>query len=74
MESVIAFFLLFLTIGALGLCYKNRHIIARWLNDTSLTVTDTKRKKYLRREIEDAEEELEEIEDRESKKKAETAE
>lgn len=67
MEAVIAFFLLFLTLFVMGLAYKNRHIIARWLNDTSLTITDTKRAKHLERTIEDATEELAEIRTRQEK-------
>lgn len=73
MEGFFAFFLILILIVLLGILYKQRHVVARWLNDTNLTVTDAKRKKNLLRTIEDAQEEIREIERREARKsKAET--
>lgn len=47
-----------------GLLYKNRVIIARWLNDASLAVTDERRITILRRRIEDDTEEIATLEAR----------
>lgn len=64
MDSVPALIVTVLLIVGVALAYKNRHTIARWLNDTSLTVTDEKRARYLRYHIAEEQIELEEIDQR----------
>ena len=64
MNAIIGSVVFLAWIIGIGMAYKNRHSIARWLNDTTLTVTDEKRKKYLQRRMEDDTDELKEIEKR----------
>lgn len=73
MDTVLGLLLLVLIIFLMGLGYKNRHTVARWLNDTSLIITDENRRKFLQRRMEDDQEELQEIQQRLEKKKQEAS-
>ncbi len=64
MDALVTFIVLIAFIFGVAMLYKNRHAVSRWLNDTNLTVTDAKRKKFLIRRMEDDSEELKEIEER----------
>lgn len=69
MSNILGLFILLLLIFGVAMAYKHRHLIARWLNDTSLTENDKKRKVRLQRIIEDAQEEIKEIEEREAERR-----
>ena len=63
MELIFGTLVLVGWIIAVGLLYRNRRRVARWLNDPSLNQVYTdSRKILLKRKIEDCEEELQRIE------------
>lgn len=71
MDALFAFVLLGAMVFGFALVFKNRVAVAKWLNSPSLAVSEDikTRKRYLQRKIEDAEAELEKIEEIESSKK-----
>ena len=64
MDGLMALVILSVLVIMAALAYKNRHSIASWLNDTTLTQTDEKKKRYLKYHIEDCQAEIDEIEKR----------
>ena len=69
MEAFLAVIVIFIFILGMALAYKNRVAVAKWLNDPSMAVScDPKtRRRYLRRRIEDAESEIEKLDEIELK-------
>lgn len=66
MEGLFAMLVMFLVIFLFALAYKCRRKIALWLNDPDM-VSDVKRRIILRRRIEDAEAEIQELDEKEAK-------
>jgi len=66
-EGAVSFLLMLALIIGLAFLYTFLYSVARWLNDTNLTVTFTRRKVMLQRRIEDAKFKLGEIARREQR-------